>query len=160
MEKRELSIAEILKALNAEGFNARQKKSAAKFVVQFNGYESARANEGTEWEGLSVIIIETTGKYRDNIALVWDGKKWVSHGYRYLEAYYTPNNVAKASARREARNYEDKLVYETRKDEFVNRTVRSFYFKKSNELEKEARKLKDLVRELENKASEYRRKTY
>lgn len=160
MKKEQLTIKEMLDLINGQ-FNARQKKSAAKFVAQFKGYEGARVNEGTEWEGSSVIIIPTSEKYSENITLEWDSeyKEWTNATFGVKPAFHTPDDVIKSNARYAARNYEDKLVRKSW-GEVKNRAIINFNIKKSNELSQEARRLERLVWELDRKASEYRSKTY
>lgn len=156
MERKELTVKEVLDFLNATGLNARQKKSAAKYVAQFNGYESARTNEGTEWEGASVIIITLTDDYTDNINLVWDteDREWYIFGNSIKPAFHTPSDVIKSSNRYKARRFEDKLVKKSN-GQYMNRAISKYNLSKYNELRVEARRLEDLARELRNKAYEY-----
>lgn len=141
-----VKVNELVKLINACGFNGRSKKSAAKFIAEHEGYETARANNKDDGYTDIGIIITTPNKNR--IVIWWDSdlKSWDA----YYINNYTPEEYDLSQLRREAKkSFEDKHFSKHYWGGSVNKAVQKYRINKSKEIYEQLKAAKDEVRRLE-----------
>ena len=128
------TIGQIVKWLNGnDKFNAKSKKSAAAFVAQFTGYETARANTPEDGYDNPCIIITTPKGHEINIWWEKDVKGWRSgiHKSRFITIYDYERGVTRRLASHEGK---DKLVTLDFGKGHVNRAIRKYRIEQSNKI--------------------------
>lgn len=138
-----LKLKEVTKLLDAEGFTARSKVSAAKYVAMFNGYETARANTKEDQLDAPGIIITTPNGNR--MIIWWDSYSWDS----YYKKNYTPQEYDMGIKRQEARRaIEDKHFY-TKYREVKNKSVEKFKSQRQAQIYLQLQEARNQVKKLE-----------
>jgi hypothetical protein len=143
------TIGEIVKFLNGnDKMNAKSKKSAAAFVAQFTGYETARANTPEDGYDNPCIIITTPKGHEINIWWEKDVKVWRSgiHKSRFITIYDYERGITRRLASHQGR---DQLIIDTFGRGFVNRAVSKYRAEKKDEVYRQLKAAKEEVIRLE-----------
>ena len=143
------TIGEIVKFLNGnDKMNARSKKAAAKFVSQFTGYETARANSPEDGYISPCIVITTPKGYDFNIWWEKDVQAWRTgiRKSRFITIYDLERGVTRRLASHEGK---DKLVIDTFARGYVNRAVNKYRVEQREKLYSQLKAARDEVRRLE-----------
>lgn len=140
-----VKVNELVKLINACGFEGRSKKAAAKFIAEHEGYETARANTKEDCYTDTGIIITTPNGNR--IVIWWDSnlKSWDA----YSRNNYTPEEYDLSQLRREVqKSFEDKHFYIAHR-EVSNKVVRKFKQNRISKIREQLQAARDEVKRLE-----------